>query len=122
MRRKYFVIISLIVFAIALVVASIFWYWRTTVQAEKIAAPFSLPDTTISLSNQLVATGLVLETPPTILGDTLTASISGARVLFDKNQNFETQIRTLQLVLPRFKMENGKFTQIDLRFSKVVFR
>lgn len=51
----------------------------------------------------------------------LTASVSGVRVIFPKNGEFESLIRTLQTVLDRATME-GKAAEIDLRFDKPVIR
>ncbi|MBI4099465.1 hypothetical protein HY440_00505 [Candidatus Microgenomates bacterium] len=122
MKRK--LVIYLALFGLmAVSAAGIFWwYHRNAVLAKNVVAPFSSPDTVVSLSTQLGNVGIALEAPPTIVGDTITASISGAQVLFDASSSLDIQIRTLQLVLPRFKMETKKFTVVDLRFSKVVFR
>lgn len=88
----------------------------------KTLSPIFAPDSIFSLTSDLEEAGINLDSPPTVSGDTITASISGVLVLFEQGGNFATQIKTLQLVLPRLKMESRKITEIDLRFSKVVIR
>ncbi len=122
MRRRYLALLALFVLVASALIGGLFWYRQRMVSVSRVVAPFSNPDPLVSFSSMLSVAGVSQDMPPTILGDTITASISGVRVLFDKSQSWETQIRTLQVVLPQLKMEGKKYTEIDLRFAKVIFR
>lgn len=57
-----------------------------------------------------------------ISGDTVTASIAGYTVKFSRNKDFLSQVKTLQLVLGKIKIEGRIPREIDLRFTKIVLR
>lgn len=121
MRRKL-ALLLLVSGAILITVAlASFYIFRRNVVNAEVKTPYSQLPAPVLLAGELNKAGISLETAPEISGDSLTASISGFRVFF-KNSDLATQVRTLQLVLPRLKMEGKNFTEIDLRFNKVVVR
>ncbi len=117
--KKKFLLVGLFIFCALL--AIIFWQ-KEKILGVKTVSPIFAPDSIFSLTSGLDQAGIILDSPPTIYADTITASISGALVLFENNGNFATQIKTLQLVLSRLKMEGKTVKEIDLRFSKVIIR
>ncbi|MBI3887489.1 hypothetical protein HY310_00280 [Candidatus Microgenomates bacterium] len=66
--------------------------------------------------------GIAIDSPPIIADNTIQATISGFTVYFSQDKDFFSQVRSLQLVLPKVKMEDSAKKIIDLRFSKVVIR
>lgn len=85
-----------------------------------------LPYSSVSPARQLtdiLGTGDINPTGQIIIkGSTMEASVSGVLVLFSSDKDLGLQVRTLQLILPRLKMEDKVAKEIDLRFNKVVIR
>lgn len=123
MRRHFFLIVALS-FCLLVLAASGIFLWQNNLKRnrQQPTSPVVKKDLTQVLSTELEPAGLVLESAPAILGETISASISGYFVLFSKDDDLPTQVRALQLVLPRLKMDNRKVSVIDLRFSKVIIR
>lgn len=122
MRRRILPIIA-ICLGTALLLGTIF-VWRQAGKAANMApkSPIFAQDLTQSLVQELAGAGLSPDSAPAILGDSITASISGYTAIFSKGEDLKNQVRALQLVLPRLKMDSKKVTVIDLRFNKVVIR
>lgn len=120
--KKRLLVVSLVFFILVVsIVSGAAFYWQKTTKSE-VKIPYSVIDPSQLLSRELEETGIVLETPPAVLGDSIEASISGFTVLFSRSGDLAAQTRTLQLVLPRLKMESKSEKTIDLRFNKVVIR
>ncbi len=118
--RQRFIILFL---ALAVAILALFsWRRFPAPEGTDILTPYSRPDQSLELTKQLTDSGLNLGAAPVILGDSIEASVSGYTVLFDANGDFKGQIRALQLVLSRLKMDSKTKTEIDLRFNKVIIR
>lgn len=87
----------------------------------KIQSPVSSGEVIPVLSTSLEKAGLSISGQPVILGDSITASISGVRVIFGIDKDLSFQVRALQLVLGRITIDKRP-AEIDLRFSKVVIK
>ncbi len=123
MRRHFFLILGL-AFCFLVLAASGIFLWQNNIKRnnQPPTSPVVQEDLTQVLAKELEPAGLVLESAPAVLGQTISASVSGYPVLFSKDDDLKTQVRALQLVLPRLKMDNKRITEIDLRFSKVIIR
>ncbi|MBI4100062.1 hypothetical protein HY440_03575 [Candidatus Microgenomates bacterium] len=99
-----------------------YWFWHKSQIDHSVATPYSSPDPSTTLATELSRAGITLDSAPQILGANINASMSGIMVIFSRDGDLVSQARTLQLLLPRLKMENKKITEIDLRFNKVVVR
>jgi len=66
--------------------------------------------------------GYFVSPPPIFVNDSIQASISGITAVFSPEKDLFSQVRSLQLVLGRLKMEEKNAKEIDLRFNKVVVR
>lgn len=112
---------KLAIFAIGvLLLAAGIGFW----QRGKIrdVSPVTQPSATYELTALLAKNGIELSEAPTALNGTIQTSVSGILVLFSPDKNMETQVRSLQLVLPGLTMESKTAKEIDLRFGKVVIR
>ena len=89
---------------------------------RQLRLPFFLPSPQQQLRAALADQSLVPSGPIVALGSTLTASVSAVTVLFSSDKDFSVQVRALQLVLPRLKMEGRTAKVIDLRFNKAVIQ
>lgn len=121
MRKILFVLIVLL----AIVIGVLIWQKERVmaiIRPVRILAPFYKQPDAYDLMAMLEKNGLSLSAPPVTLNGTIQASISGAMVLFSTDKDLFTQVRSLQLILPRIKMEGKTAREIDLRFSKVVIR
>lgn len=120
MKRK---VILIITFCLVLILIAIILFVIKLNQNKKMfVSPFSKEDIIQSLAANLEKSKLPLESSPTILGDTITASISGVRVLFSKDKDLGSQIHALQLVLSGLKIDKEQITEIDLKFDKTIIR
>lgn len=90
-------------------------------RSTAIINPLSRPSLVYDLSAILEKNGLVF-TPLIIKDGSVMASISGILVTFSTQKDFLAQVRALQLVLPKVKMDGSRVSQIDLRFDKVVIK
>lgn len=70
-----------------------------------------------ALSNQ----GIGVSGLPVMREKVIEASIAGKRVVFSDDGDIKSQVRALQLILPRLKMD-ARVSEVDLRFNKVVLR
>ncbi len=84
--------------------------------------PYASDSPLVSLRTLAKSENLPLEGSPIQEGTTITASISGVRVLFSSERSLATQAKALQLVLGKIKMEGKLPLEIDLRFNKVVLK
>ena len=90
-------------------------------RSSNIINPLSKPSLIYDLSSVLEKNGLAF-TSPIIKDNSIMASISGILVSFSTQKDFLAQVRALQLVLPKVKMDGSRVSQIDLRFDKVVIK
>lgn len=90
-------------------------------RSTTIINPLSRPSLVYDLSAILEKNAFVF-TPPIIKDGSIMASISGILVSFSTQKDFLAQVRALQLVLPKVKMDGSRVSQIDLRFDKVVIK
>lgn len=112
----------MIVILITLVIfISGFFLFQKSRQTE-IFIPFFDKSPVQKLAAVLENSSLKLETVPVVVDEKLIASISGYSIIFSYQKDLETQVRSLQLILPRLKMENKTVKEIDLRFNKVIIR
>lgn len=121
MRKILFVFVVLL----AIIIGVLIWQKERVmaiIWPVRILAPFYKQPDAYDLMAMLEKNGLSLTAAPVTLGGTIQASISGAMVLFSTDKDLFTQVRSLQLILPRIKMEGKTAREIDLRFSKVVIR
>lgn len=121
MRKILFVLVVLL----AIIIGVLIWQKERVMEIiwpVRILAPFYKQPDAYDLMAMLEKNGLSLTAAPVTLGGTIQASISGAMVLFSTDKDLFTQVRSLQLILPRIKMEGKTAREIDLRFSKVVIR
>lgn len=88
---------------------------------HQIITPLVKTPLSYDLSSILEKNGLVATTPITVNGAVL-ASVSGILVSFSPEKDFLQQVRALQLVLPKVKMDEKRVFEIDLRFNKVVIK
>jgi hypothetical protein len=102
-------------------------YWQKEkileiLHPSKIILPVVRQSPVYDLAAALEKNGITVNSPPILVDDKLYASVSGVTVIFGIDKDLATQVRSLQLVLGKIKMEDRKFGEIDLRFSKVVVR
>lgn len=97
-------------------------FWRRLWLEEKFLEPYSQLPKAYELVGLLEKDGFFVSSPPQIMGNTIQASFSGVIVLFSAEKDLSSQVRSLQLVLPKSKMGAKQAKEIDLRFSKVVIR
>ncbi len=114
------IIVSLLVFLIIIVPLSILIYQHLSPTPLKL--PYFSPNPQDVLTDTLAKNGLPITGQIIVQGPTLEASISGFLVYFSSDKDLALQARTLQLVLPRLKMDTKTARVIDLRFNKVVIR
>jgi len=91
-------------------------------QSSKILTPLSQSSPVYDLVAILEKNQIYLTIPPIMNGGAIQASISGIVVSFSPDKDFSQQIRALQLVLPKVKMDTKRVSEIDLRFNKVVIK
>lgn len=113
MKKIVLVIIALLILCVAIVVVM--------QQTPKILSPLISTSPTYDLSSLLSKNGLIATTPVMSNG-ALIASVSGILVDFSPQKDLGEQVRALQLVLPKVKMEQRRVLEIDLRFNKVVIK
>lgn len=120
MRRRITVFILVLLFA-----GLAFWQREKVVGwlgKQPVLAPVFGKPQTYDLAQLLEKNGFNLSAPPISLDGSIYASISGVLVLFSPEKDLPSQIRALQLVFPKVKMESKVAREIDLRFGKVVIR
>lgn len=88
---------------------------------RRVLEPSTVSTVEKILVDQVAKAGISIDGLPITLGETIEASISGYRVLFSKDKDIKSQVRALQLVLPKITM-NRIPKEIDLRFGKVVLK
>ncbi|KKU91348.1 MAG: hypothetical protein UY21_C0010G0003 [Microgenomates group bacterium GW2011_GWA1_48_10] len=91
-------------------------------KTPSLRLPIANSSATTELSQILREQNLAISSPLTLTGTTATAFISGLTVFFSLDKDINTQVRTLQLVLGRTKIEARAPKEIDLRYNKVVIR
>lgn len=91
-------------------------------QQRKIPLDFFQRAPNYELVQLLTKNGISFSGLPVILNNNIIATISGVTVLFSAEKDLGVQVRALQLVLPRLKMEEGIVKEIDLRFGKIVIK
>lgn len=119
--KKKLVFVLLGVLLIFLAASALIFRFRLLPTGRAVLTPISRPDTSSELSTSLAQAGIALDQPPAVLGDKITASVSGVLVIFATEKDLPTQVRTLQLILPRLRIDN-KIKEVDLRFNKVIVR
>ncbi len=120
MRRFFAIIILILLFS-----GFVFWQREKIsgwLNQQAILAPVFGKPVTYDLALLLEKNGFSLSTPPISLDGSIYASISGVLVLFSPEKDLVSQVRALQLVFPKVKMESKVAREIDLRFGKVVIR
>ena len=113
MKKFVLVIIALLVICVGIVVVMR--------QTPKILSPLIATSPVYKLASLLSKNGLV-STTPVIENGALIASVSGILVSFSPQKDLAEQVRALQLVLPKVKMDQRQVIEIDLRFNKVVIK
>ncbi len=118
-------IFSLIILILIILGVFVIWqkerilgYFHPTV----ILMPYYKQPDVYDLLVMLEKNGIDVVSPPIVIDKTIQATISGVTIYFATDKDFFTQVRSLQLVLPKAKMDGKNITTIDLRFSKVVLR
>lgn len=89
--------------------------------SEKLISPLKQMPSNYDLIKVLEKNNMSFTTPIRIEGAIL-ASVSGILVSFSPEKDFSAQVRALQLVLPKVKMDGKMVSEIDLRFNKVVIK
>jgi len=97
------------------------WWQRERIFPSPLKVPLTAGAIVPELAGVLEKTGLAVAGQPTVLGDSVIASISGIRIFFSTNKDFSSQVRALQLILGRLTIDKLP-KEIDLRFGKVVIR
>lgn len=87
-----------------------------------VAIPIAKESKTIELTKELAKANFRIEASPFEQNGIITASISGSVVLFSSSKDLKAQIKALQLLISRLKMEPVKPKEIDLRFEKIIVR
>ncbi len=113
MKKFVLVIIALVILCVAIVVVMR--------QTPKMLSPLISSSPSYDLVSLLNKNGLV-STTPVLINGALIASVSGILVSFSPQKDLAEQVRALQLVLPKVKMEQRQVIEIDLRFNKVVIK
>lgn len=91
-------------------------------QQKKAPGEFFQKPQTYELTQLLEKNGIGISGLPTVINNNIMASVSGILVTFSLDKNLEVQVRALQLVLPRLKMEGKPVKEVDLRFNKVIIK
>lgn len=102
-------------------------YWQKEkigefLRPEKVVPPVFQQPVVYDLTALLEKNGLTTSSSPIFVNGTIQASISGVTVIFSPDKDLFSQVRSLQLVLGKLKMEARPISEIDLRFNKVVVR
>lgn len=112
-------IFGILLIVLILVGIGVFIYWK---QQKKTVGDYFQKPPTYELVQLLAKNGIGLTGLPVILNNNIAATISGITVLFSAEKDLGVQVRALQLVLPRLKMEERIVKEIDLRFGKIVIK
>lgn len=112
-------IVFVLLLALVLIGAGVFIY---TKQQKKAPGEFFQKPPAYELTKLLEKNGIGISGLPTVINNNLMASVSGILVTFSLDKDLEVQVRALQLVLPRLKMESKPAKEIDLRFNKVIIK
>lgn len=97
----------------------VFVYWK---QQKKTLGDYFQKPLTYELVQLLAKNGISFTGLPVILNNNITTSISGITVIFSAEKDLGVQVRALQLILPRLKMEERMVREIDLRFGKIIIK
>lgn len=89
---------------------------------KSILLPYFEKDPRQKLVQVLQGSGMMASGFPVISGNSLTATVSSVTAIFSLDKDLGVQVRSLQLLLPRTKMEGRKAQEVDLRFNNVVIR
>lgn len=109
----------MLVFAVLFIVCvGIVFVFR---RAPVIISPLIKESPTYDLAALLEKNGMT-STTPVLTNGAIVASVSGILVSFSQTKDLAQQVRALQLVLPKVKMDERKVVEIDLRFNKVVIK
>lgn len=123
MRKKIrlFIVLSLLVVCLGVLLAggTAFYLQRTDFS---VLTPIAKESKITELTKELAKANFRIEASPFEQNGVITASVSGSVVLFSSSKDLKAQIRALQLLLSRLKMEPVKPKEIDLRFEKIVVR
>lgn len=87
-----------------------------------VAIPIAKESKITELTKELDKANFRIEASPFEQNGVITASVSGSVVLFSSSKDLKAQIKALQLLIGRHKMEPVKPKEIDLRFEKIVVR
>jgi len=91
-------------------------------QSKKGPVNFFQKPQTYELAQLLEKNGIGISGLPIVTNNNIMASVSGILVTFSADKDLVVQVRALQLVLPRLKMEGKPVKEIDLRFNKVIIK
>lgn len=115
--NRIFVVLTLVILS-AVVVG---WWQKERFFPPPFKTPVSAGEIVPELVQKLEKAGLSISEQPIVLGDSMIASVSGVKVLLDRNKDLSSQVRALQLVLGRLTIDKLP-KEIDLRFSKVIIK
>lgn len=110
----------LLVIVLVLVVSGFIYFQKQ--QNVPVQQPTVSKTNLLKLADALTSANLTLEAAPFEQNGTITASVSGRRVLFSTRKDLKTQVQALQLITGKLKMDPQPPKEIDLRFDKVVVR
>lgn len=117
MSVKHCVLASIVT---SMVLGISFYTWR--MRSKPLVWPVTQENNLQNLRSSLEKENVSFDGQIGQLGETITASISGMSVYFNGSKDLNQEVRALQLLLPRLKMEERKPREIDLRFNKVIIR
>lgn len=115
MKKRIIIILTSLAGLVIIILAIV------TIRRAQFQVPVSGQGEVLGLTNELSKQGIGILGLPVVSGDVIEASISGKRVIFSRDKDIISQVRALQLILPRLKMDTN-IKEIDLRFNKVVLR
>lgn len=115
-----FVVTILLVSILGFLVRTYRRYDLSFFQQEKIVAPIAEKIPEQKLAEELKKVDFRVISLSIIGEKVIEASISGGTKIIFKTEEIEKQISSLQLILPRFKIEGRIPKKIDLRFEKPI--
>lgn len=121
MRVLFNRILLMVLISSPFILAAVIVGQKEKIFPSPVKVPVSAGAIVPNLTSILERSGLAVSGQPVVLGDSVIASISGARVIFASDKDFFPQVRALQLILGRLTIDKIP-KEIDLRFGKVVIR
>lgn len=119
--KKKLPLIIILAFTLTIIISAGLIY--KSFRSDKLTVPFFAPTPSQSLSMALENASVTLQSPPKIYSSRIEASISAVTVYFSKDKDFVTQVRALQLVRSRLKMDSRSPKVIDVRLiNKVILK